>query len=348
MRLAFALVPVVVLAACKSSTAPGSAGVALWVANLNANTVVGYSAKQITSSTSAVPAITLGTPSGAGGNPFGGNTAIAFDHNGNLWVAETGTSPTMLVMYAASQLLASANPKPAVSITSTPSDAFEAQPNDSSIGVPLAIAFDASGNLWVASAQGSHSSLLAFTPGQISTSGNVVPAIVIGSNGGSLDLPNALAFDRSGNLWVADETEIVEFSASQLASSGNPLPVVTFSQGSAINPFRPTQLAFDRTGNLWFTDLIASAIFEFAAHQLGTSGSPTPTVTITASGTASPVIYPLAIAFDPQGNLWVSSDTNAVSEFKANQITTSGSPSPAVTLSGSTMATPIALAFRQP
>jgi sugar lactone lactonase YvrE len=348
MRFAFALIPVVVLVGCKSSTAPGSAGVALWVANLNANTIVGYSPSQITSSTSAAPAITLGTPSGAGGNPFGGNTAIAFDHNGNLWVAETGTSPTMLVMYAAGQLLASANPKPAVTITSTPSGAFDAQPNDSSIGVPLAIAFDASGDLWVASAQGLHTSLLAFTPGQIAMSGDVVPAIVIGSNGGSLDLPNALAFDRSGDLWVADETEIVEFSASQLASSGNPLPVVTFSQGSAINPFRPTQLAFDRTGNLWFTDLIASAIFEFAVNQLGTSGTPTPAVTLSASGTSSPIVYPLAIAFDPQGNLWVSSDTNTVSEFKANQITTSGSPSPAVTLSGTTMATPIALAFRQP
>jgi sugar lactone lactonase YvrE len=339
MRFAFALIPVVVLVGCKSSTAPGSAGVALWVANYNASTVLGYSASQIKSGTSAAPEVTLGTPSGAGSDPFGGNDAIAFDHNGNLWVAEISTSPTMLVMYTASQLLASANPTPAVTITSTVTDSAPGQANDSAMATPAAIAFDASGKLWVVNSNHAYTSLLAFTPTQLAVSANVAPAIVIGTNAGSLQFPDASAFDQDGNLWVANRSDVVEFSASQLASNGNPVPAVTLGQGGAAG------LAFDKGGNLWVTVIDSSAIHEFAANQLGTSGNPVPAVTLTLPAMAVGPTYPQAITFDGQGDLWYVNYANTVFELRASQITASGSPSPAVTLSGSQLLFPVALAF---
>jgi DNA-binding beta-propeller fold protein YncE len=41
-----------------------------------------------------------------------------------------------------------------------------------------------------------------------------------------LDVPAGLAFDASGNLWVANSTgqTIVEFVASQIVASGSPTP----------------------------------------------------------------------------------------------------------------------------
>ena len=62
-----------------------------------------------------------------------------------------------------------------------------------------------------------------------STSGSPTPAVTILAASGSLNLPTCLAFDNGGNLWVVNRgaSTIVQFSASQLASSGSPMPVVT-------------------------------------------------------------------------------------------------------------------------
>ena len=37
-----------------------------------------------------------------------------------------------------------------------------------------------------------------------------------------LTAPKELAFDGSGNLWIADESVVVEISASHLVASGTP------------------------------------------------------------------------------------------------------------------------------
>jgi hypothetical protein len=56
---------------------------------------------------------------------------------------------------------------------------------------------------------------------------------VDGETSNSLDIPEGLAFDddNSGNLWVANDQSsnvgsIVEYTASQLTSSGSPSPNV--------------------------------------------------------------------------------------------------------------------------
>ena len=83
-------------------------------------------------------------------------------------------------------------------------------------------------------------------------------------------------------------------------------------------------------------------MIEFAAADLGTSGSPTPKVIITATpvvtldGIALSLDFPEGVAFDPAGNLWVanleSDNAGSLAEFTPAQLATSGSPSPAVFL----------------
>ena len=322
------------LGACSSSTAPGIGRGALWVGNAGTNTILGYSAGQLDSSSGGAPAVTITTP---GDNMSGeGTFAAAVDHSGNLWVAEVNQT---VVEYTSGQLGASGNPSPAVTLTT----------NHGTLSLPSALAFDAGGNLWVANngggIGGGGKTVVEFTRNQLAVSGNPIPAVTLGNNGISIENPSGLAFDRSGNLWITNEGSIDEFSVPQLATSGNPLPAVELLYGVG-NSKTASGLAFDHEGNLWVTAAAAGNVDEFTSAQLLTSGSPTPAVTLRSSGA---LVVPLGPAFDSHGNLWVASvsspTTGTVLQYAANQLGASGAPTPAVIISGAALSLPFALAF---
>jgi secreted PhoX family phosphatase len=105
-------------------------------------------------------------------------------------------------------------------------------------------------------------------------------------------------------------------------------------------------IALDNQGNLWAANYNANTIVEFAAAQLTASGSPSPQVTLSASGGS--LNGPQGIGFDRAGNLWVVNATaNNLVEFALSQLATSGSPSPKVTISASagSLNSPTFLAF---
>jgi sugar lactone lactonase YvrE len=198
----------------------------LWVANASPNTVVEYTASQLASSGSPVPAVTLSATSGSLVAPFG----VAFDHSGNMWVANNPVST--VVEFTPSQLVATGAPTPTVTLTASANSIFG----------PHMIAFDATGDLWIANEFST--SVVAFSPGQLATSGSPTPIVTLSSNSGSLNIPFGLAFDGSGDLWVSNigGGTVVEFSAGQIVASGNPTPTVTISGASV---FEPAGLAFD-------------------------------------------------------------------------------------------------------
>jgi sugar lactone lactonase YvrE len=290
------------------------------------NTIVGYTANQLASSTSAAPAVVLTT----GGNAGTGFPGLAFDASGNLWVAYNAA----VVEYTACQLTASGNPKPNVTLT--------ANAAASSLNNPVALAFDARGNLWVADDQGGTpggNTLVEFTPSQLAASGSPTPAVTLSA----INNPVGLAFDHSGNLWTSIGS-LVEFSASQLTASGSPIPAVTLSDNGSGSLSGVSGLAFDGGGNLWVANGVnGPSIVEFASGQLGSTGSPTPAVRLTGANLA-----PLGLAFDGHGNLWVANillfNDNVV-EFAASQLMASGAPTPTVTLSGASITGAVGLAF---
>jgi sugar lactone lactonase YvrE len=248
----------------------------LWVASNGS--VIEYSASQLSTNGSPTPAVTLS------GSSISSPEGLAFDASGNLWVANAGNST--VAEFAAAQLATSGSPTPPI-VISAPGSALTR---------PVGLAFDASGDLWVSNS--TPNTVVEYTPAQLVGTGDPAPTVRFSSVAMSLSAPQFLAFDASGDLWVANgeglTTFTIEaFSPAQItAGSGNPVPAVALS--SFTNSDAPAGLAFDGSGNLWISTI--SSVVEFTASQLGATGAPTPAVTITGSALNGPS----GIAFDPQ------------------------------------------------
>jgi hypothetical protein len=122
---------------------------------------------------------------------------LAFDAAGNMWTAGASAGNEVLEMFSAADLSGAGevSPSPAVSITSF---AFGSSFGDSCFG---GIDFDPSGDLWV-SMGGANSGcdvktqVVEFTPSQLSSGGNLDPALVLGQNRKkrNLDVPGPMRF----------------------------------------------------------------------------------------------------------------------------------------------------------
>jgi sugar lactone lactonase YvrE len=207
------------------------AGGSVWVTNNTAGTIVEFTPSQFGEEVSPTPAVTLSATNGSLSGPAG----LAFDANGNLWVANAISNT--VVQFAASQLVASGSPTPTVTLGAT----------NGSLNGPSVLAFDAGGNLWIANTNAS--TVVEFAASQLAASGSPTPAVTLSATNGSLSSPSGLAFDASGDLWVANDIggTVVEFGASQLTASGAPTPIVTVSgsalsglHGLAFNPPAPS------------------------------------------------------------------------------------------------------------
>ena len=148
----------------------------LWVPNNGSNTVVEFAASQLAATGAPTPAVTLS----ATGSSLAGPRAVAFDQQGNLWVAN-GTGNT-IVSFANAQQTASGSPTPS-EIVSIPS----------AYGGPFAFAFDNSGDLWALGTAGPN--VIEYTAQQIAVGAASQPGYVIHVP----STPVSLAFDPPPN-----------------------------------------------------------------------------------------------------------------------------------------------------
>jgi len=189
------------------------------------------------------------------------------------------------------------------------------------------IAFDKEHNLW-AVANGTE--IVEFSRAQLAqlaSNSAPTPAAVIASSsfGGNI---LGCAFDKKGNLWVADDNlGVFEISAKQLKAGTNAAlrPAVTLT----VSAFQEVYfLAFDHSGNLWGSDA-AGAVYELTKRQIRSTSSVTPAVTITAPTFQEPG----QLVFDKGGNLWIADHkAENLQKFTKKSIKQSGSPPPAVTI----------------
>ena len=144
-------------------------------------------------------------------------------------------------------------------------------------------------------------------------------------------------------LWTASASNpaILRLAPNQLLTTGDRVPATKISTPSA-ELFDLNGIAFDADGALWVTSQSDSMLVAFAPATLAQSGSATATVVISSrDGSLS---APTGLAFDRQHRLWVANSGNGtVVRFDPAQLRSSGSPVPAVTISG--LGQPVALAF---
>jgi sugar lactone lactonase YvrE len=263
---------------------------------------------------------------------------LAFDSSQNLWVSNCsdfvfGTGA--IAEFTAAQLAnlgSDSMPHPNTTLLDNGSLTI--------LGCPWGEQFDAAGNLWVTNR--TIPNLVSYSPAQLAVGGALTPDTTITST--SFGSPRSIAFDASANLWIVENQnqEILGYKAATLATalghSGQVNPDIIISSSSFGDP---RAIAFDAGGNLWLTDATGK-LLKFAAADLAMSGTPTPTVIITATpvvtldGIALSLDFPEGIAFDAAGNAWVanleSDNAGSLAEYTPAQLATSGSPSPAVFL----------------
>jgi len=271
--------------------APTKALQALWV-TLGNNTLAGYNSSLLTQS--GTPA-----PSNLVSNSFLKLSNIVFDAQGNLWGIDPNQSSVL--EFAAASLTASGAPAPKVVL------GLGAVLNGAS-----GLAFDPQGDLWAASAI--NNTIVKFTPDQLAHSGSPTPSLTLLRDGLN---PVALALDASGNLWIGQNGQILEFAANLLVAGYTGGPSRVWSGYGSIQT-----MTFDAGGNLWIADS-TGAIGEFVPAQLTQTTTPSPL----SFSSGLPSVN--SLASDANGNLWVAGGGVRAVEFKPPFTSTS---SPAVTL----------------
>ncbi len=183
-----------------------------------------------------------------------------------------------------------------------------------------------SDKLWATHANGT-GDFAGFPSASLAASGTATPTIV--SDG--LIKTSAVAFDQSGNAWVADNASVKRFAANQFtgaspAVSDVELTADAFTAGSP----GPSGIAFDKEGNLWVSVVAAKKIVKFALSP-ESGGFDTPTQAI--EGAALDGVGP--IAFDASGNLYAGTAANVV-RYNAARLTTSTADAPDLVLEAKT------------
>jgi sugar lactone lactonase YvrE len=188
----------------------------LWVADIAFGSLYMYPPSVLRAS--GAPNSTYTLTGGSGGQtpltPYlYGPRSLAFDQSGILWVAANGPYANFGVIGYRPSTLAMTNGGPA------PDYALYGTPG---ADTPLCIAFDAKGDLWVAEYRDTVAMFSsAAMAGVVAGNSHPLPSVVLVVPGG---IPNTLAFDSAGNLWVAASAtkQLLRFPVGSLATGGQP------------------------------------------------------------------------------------------------------------------------------
>ncbi|HEY4931520.1 MAG TPA: hypothetical protein VII23_08115 [Terriglobales bacterium] len=246
-----------------------------------------------------------------------------------------------VVAFDARQRAQSGTPNPALTNKSAAIDS------------PEEALFDASGNLWITSCSDpviGAGAIMEFTSDQLKNlkkDPTPNPNVTLSDNG-SFDIfgcPYGAAFGSDGSLWASNRfsADLVNFTPSQLSVGGVQFPDTKIVSSSFGNP---EGIQFDAAGTLWVADIEESEIFGFKAATLAAAEGTTADLTPDIINSSASINGPADIFMDPSGNQWVSNCLgDTVVEFAASDVAASGSPTPVVVLSSTSVSTPPGASF---
>jgi len=267
---------------------------------------------------------------GAGGinaNSLAGPQAVALDSSGNLYVADTYDN--RVLFYPAGSTTATRVYGQLGSFTTNNYGAGGINAN--SLNLPVGLAVDSSGNLYVADNQNnrvlfypSGSTTATRVYGQLgSFTSNTENAGGISAN--SLLEPEYLTLDSSDNLYVADQanSRVLFYPAGSTTATQVYGQFGSFTTGTVNNGGissnsleGPIGIALDSSGNLYVIDQINSRALFYpsgsttATQVYGQLGSFTTNAPNKGGISANSLYYPWGVALDSSGNLYVADHAN--------------------------------------
>ncbi|MFA5388029.1 MAG: LamG-like jellyroll fold domain-containing protein [Candidatus Paceibacterota bacterium] len=194
--------------------------------------------------------------------------------------------------------------------------------NDARFNSPTGLAFDSAGNLFVADQ--SNNCIRKITPTGVvttfaGTTGTTSGHVDDTGTAARFNNPAGLAFDSSGDLFVADYSNhcirkitpsgvVTTFAGTTGTTSGH-----VDDTGTAARFYSPANLTFDASGDLFVADSANHCIRKITPAGVvttfvGTTGTTSGHVDDT--GTAARFNYPWSLAFDNAGDLFVADALN--------------------------------------
>jgi uncharacterized protein (TIGR03437 family) len=273
------------------------------------------------------PAGTISTVAGNGNTGYSGTggpatsaslngpNGLAFDAAGNLYIAETNNSRVMKVSGGTISVYAGSGVD---SLTASVGNALTLP-----LSTPAGLAFDAAGNLYVASQN--YAAIMQVTPGGTMSlfAGHGYDGFSDGDGGPASAAhflsPVALTTDANGNLYVADNVaQVVRKinAGGTISGIAGTVYMVGFSgdggSSTAAQFFDPSGLAVVKLGNLLVADYGNNRVRKVdpVALMISTTvGAATP-IGDGAAAAASQLLQPTGTALDAAGNLYIADSAN--------------------------------------
>jgi len=301
------------------------------VAVFTHDTVVpGYTGQCLT------PAYNIFGPKTGIEQPFG----IAVDSTGGIYVANQDADSVVVF-----QTGDNGNVAPTARIAT-----------DNEIFAPAGVAVDPSGKIYVANGNADRhvsNSVTIYAPG---SNAATAPVASIGWNYSGTDKadingPFAVAVDKQGKIYVANQTDGYNFDGSitvySAGSTGNVAPIAKISGTKTEDKTglkTPNGLAVDAANKLYVLNEFGEQAGSITIYSAGASGNIPPEGTI--AGGHTKLQSPAGMALDASGNIYVTNDggANSVTIYAAGS---KGDVAPKATIAGSKtgLATPRGIAI---
>jgi sugar lactone lactonase YvrE len=225
--------------------------------------------------------------SGGGGIPVGPTPPPS---NGSMYITDSSGAGDQILVFPES---ANGGPAPTQQITGT----------STGLSIPLGVAVDSAGNIWVTNSN--TSSITEYAPG---SNGNQAPINTVIGNATGLSQPIGIWIDSSQHVWVANfgNNSVTEYGPNP---SGNQAPIATIA-GAATTLNQPAYLTVDTNGNVYVTNFNGNNI---AIYAPGASGNAAPFVSFGGN-----CFSPAGIALDASGHIYASCQADyTVREYTA-------------------------------
>jgi sugar lactone lactonase YvrE len=236
---------------------------------------------------------------------------VAVDAKGNVYVADRSDDTIRMIAGGGTITILAGSPGASGSADGTGSAAR--------FNVPQGIAVDGSGNVYVGDS--GNGTVRKITSAGVVTTLAGTPGATGSADGtggaASFDLPCGLAVDASGNVYVADAANqtIRKITPAGVVTTLAGTPGVTGSAdgtGGAASFDDPFFVAVDASGSVYVADNANCTIRKVTASGAVTTlaGSPGAKGLVDGTGGTARFNYPIGIAVDAAGNVYVSEQAN--------------------------------------